>query len=59
MNAISLISEEKVLELISIPSSTEILVNNCVRIGNDANSAGTLSSAILMGAENTRNRSEP
>lgn len=42
MNAISLISEENVLALISMPSSTEIRVNSCSRIGKDANSAGTL-----------------
>jgi hypothetical protein len=43
INAISRISLEKLLTLNSIPSSTEIRVNNCSNIGNEAYSAGTLS----------------
>ena len=46
MNAISLISEENVLALISMPSSTEIRVNSCSRIGKEAYSAGTLTVSI-------------
>jgi hypothetical protein len=42
INAISLISDENALALNSIPSSTEILVNNCSKIGNEAYCAGTL-----------------
>jgi hypothetical protein len=42
INAISLISEENVLALISMPSSTEIRVNKFSRSGKEAYSAGTL-----------------
>jgi len=45
MKAISRISLEKVLTLNSIPSSTEMRVNNCSNNGNEAYSAGTLPSA--------------
>ena len=56
MNAISRISLEKVLTLNSIPSSTEMRVNNCSNNGNEAYSAGTLPSAhahLHLGKEKT------
>jgi len=48
MNAISRISLENVLTLNSIPSSTEMRVNNCSNIGNTAYTPGTLRLAFHL-----------